>query len=266
MIDQDDSEGDDGFGPATDLVLSLLGVIILLLAIGQYQQRLKVLIGIEKPPATADVMKPQPAPPDLNGRILDLSSRLAQSEAELEAARKFLSTVPLRIVALKLDGRNVSFFDRNSAELHPAMRQLIAGYIPTLARLVLANRTNEIEVTGFASPEPSGVAGKDANLDISAERSIAVAHYLAQLGVPYQCLSVSGFGRGRSEILYGSYMKRSPQNTVESWDNLMAGDKGRELRSRLEEQMSEERRVEIAVVVDRNSSCTTEELQKALGL
>ncbi|WP_076997219.1 OmpA family protein [Variovorax sp. KK3] len=272
--DDDEPESDDGFGPGSDLVLSFLGVVLLLIGItaingfptaGQSQPREP-----EAPPIQQDLAGFQRRAQVAESAQQTAQARVRQLELDLQAlqsAKALPAAASGRVLAFRLDGNNqIAFFTRRGSDLREPARQLLAGSMLAIGQKVLETGANHLELVGYASPEPSQTPGKDDNLDLSVARAEAVAHFLAQRGVPYECMSVSGFGRGRSEILYDMYLKKNPGTTRADWDAMLSGAKGGAFAQNIETLMLNERRVDIFVAKDSGSRCQAAQLQKALGI
>jgi outer membrane protein OmpA-like peptidoglycan-associated protein len=333
--DEDYPETDDGFGPGSDLVLSVLGIVVLLIGISRvyamFDLQLVRTLPESVPRAEIPVASSESRAADLDRTVADLRSQLdaarmaageyqrqlatasaqpnraaleqqladlkdqlthARDEVavleqkgsvreheiaglgqELDSARDAAERyrqqlavpqprqmAPHGVLAFVLKGQDASFFLKDSAELRPpAQMQIEAGRV-SIARVVLESGANFLEIRGYASPEPPA----DRDLSLSAERAIAVLRYLRRLGVPDNCMSVSGMGRGRSSLLYDLYLKRDQANTVQSWDGMFGSAQGDKLRGRLEDALADERRVEIVAVADPAAKCTNDELLHAL--
>lgn len=260
VLEDHTPESDDGFGPGSDLVLSFLGVLILLIGT-------LTVTGIPKHEAPAEVPKAvpvTPTPPTDTSTTESESLALANRRiSELEAR---IARMNRRVLAFRFDGTSAAFFEQGSAELSEPAEALLNGSMLAIGRKVLESGANEIVIVGYASPEPSSRSDRDVNLDLSSSRAEAVAHYLARRGVPYACMNIRGVGRSRSEMLYDLFLQRRPGTTLKDWDALFAGEHGRGFTSRLEPQFAAERRVDIVAEQDDESKCSRARLLKALGV
>ena len=250
--DQYTPDTDDGFGPGFDLVLSVLGVLILVVGA-------TTVTGLPKKP------DPPPVPGDTHD-MTDLTRQLALARMRIEELEAQKEPGNRRVVAFRFDGTNAAFFQRDKSDLTDLAQRLISGSLLTIGRKALEVGANQLEVTGYASPEPSVKEGRDSNLDLSSQRAEAVAHYLALRGIPYSCMSVRGVGRGRSHLLYDVYLTAAPDVAVTDWDALFEGERGRQFLLSRGKQLASERRVEIVVAHDSESKCKPEQLFKALGV
>lgn len=251
LADDLNGEDDDGFGPGSDLVLSFLGVIILLIGI----------VRVVGWPQSVPVLPPPPPPP---GPVSP--EELAAANKRIQDLERYIARMKRRAVAFRFDGTSAAFFTFGSARLTEPAQKLIAGSTLTIGRKALEMDANQIEIIGYASPEPSNVADYDTNLDLSTARAEAVTHFLAKRGIPYECMSVRGVGRGRSQLLYDMYLWKRPGTRIQDWDALFPGAAGREFQAGIENDLAEERRVDIIVSSDDESKCDPRRLQKSLGV
>ena len=151
------------------------------------------------------------------------------------------------------EGRGYENFDPNKSVLKMSAKVEIRGSI----RKILSSfgQANQIEVIGYASAEPYlEKISIDKNLDLSAARAVSVAHYLTSLGVPYQCISARGVGRSRSQHLSSWLLANN--RSLKDWDDLWRDDGIRPImKSKHENKLSKERRIEIRAVYDEESKC-----------
>jgi outer membrane protein OmpA-like peptidoglycan-associated protein len=266
VLEDNASETDDGFGPGSDLVLSFLGVIILLIGT-------MTVTGIPRhaaPPEAPKVLSP--LLPESAPKAVEPQNVAEQPQNATDAKRRIseleaqIARMSRRVVAFRFDGTNTAFFEQSSSELSEPAQKLIDGAMLSIGRKVLESEANQIEIVGYASPEPSSTADHDTNLDLSSARAEAVAHYLARRGVPYECMNVRGVGRGRSDLLYDMFLARRPGSTLRQWDAMFTGPRGRDFMSSVESDLASERRVEIVTENDADSKCSRRRLLQALGV
>lgn len=268
MDSLDAEDGDDGFGPGSDLVLSFLGVVLLLIGV-------TVVTGLPEvgnaPARDAPAAESQDWPVH-EARVVPVDQalqgwehRALAAERELQRLRKLARGTQSRVLALDLHSSDVAFFAQRGTELREPARQLLAGSMAALGRKAGEHQANQLEIVGHSSPEPSQTTGRDDNLDLSMRRAEAVAHFLAEHGVPYECMSVGGVGRGRSELLYETYLKEGKGRTRAQWDAGFRGDKGAKFAEQIEDLLAPERRVEIFVSRDPSANCDLAQLRRALG-
>jgi flagellar motor protein MotB len=151
---------------------------------------------------------------------------------------------------IRLEAGKSSLFGINEVSLLPAAREQIRRGLPALLRAARDRQANQIAVFGASSPEPRPAASNvarsadaaDSNIDLSATRALAVAHFLASLGVPYRCMVASGLGTTRTAL--NPNLDRAP-----------AGTSGLYV---------DERRVDLFAEFDPASTCPTEKLEHAL--
>lgn len=269
FLEEDDPEIDDGFGPGSDLVLSFLGVVLLLIGV-------TVVTGLPKAPLqpaqpTFSQSAPQQnsasapvAPPDEGSRdTTNWRQRALRAEAELG---RLETEPPGHWLAIQINGNNPAHFLSRETILRQPMRLFIQGAMTSIGRKVMQLEGNQLEIVGFASPEPSPTPGIDDNLDLSTARAQAVAHFLGQQGVPNECMTVRGMGRGRSDALFRIYRERQPTEYVRQWDELLSTPQGKAFIDRVEDTLSRERQVDILITRDPAANCSTMQLIRALGL
>ena len=92
---------------------------------------------------------------------------------------------------------------------------------------------NQLLIEGYASPEVPADRRRHEqerwNLKLSGDRAMAVADYLYWQGVPYECMSVSAFGRSHSKTLAGWLRPPGGRRSLFEWDAAMpeaAGEVG----------------------------------------
>jgi hypothetical protein len=170
LYDEPSVEPDESFGPGTDLVISLLAILLLLLALAAIEQR----------------------------------------------------QAPRQLWELREDYREKPLFGQNDAELTERARQQLRQELPAFLDALESDWCNQLLVEGYASPEaPPDLDRKERerwNLGLSARRSMAVSDYLNDLGIPYECMFISGYGRSHSAVL-ASWLNADPDRTVVIWDD-----------------------------------------------
>ncbi|MGB0696640.1 MAG: hypothetical protein ACPGOY_13400 [Rhodospirillaceae bacterium] len=175
--------------------------------------------------------------------------------------------VPPEAIALRTKGANSSLFKRNSAELTAIGKDLINVSLIQIQSKVIATDANHLNVVGLASPEPKPTKeGQDGNLLLSTERATSVTYYLASRGVPYECMTASGVGRGRSNIIYDKYGSKITEDTLARWDQYYskAVSSGIRKPEQWEAMIAQERRVEIYPVLDGQTKCDHAKLVSTL--
>lgn len=139
--------------------------------------------------------------------------------------------------------------EEGARDIYLKLRNFVRTSLPTFS-------ANLLIIEGHASPERaerqwrsiSPKAGDDGNLDLSAERAVEVAHFLHWLGIPYECVSISGHGSNRTRLTQGELrVLRS---------NHLTGDMSRKIKS--------DRRILISAVSDAQSQCAQQALNVSL--
>jgi len=83
-------------------------------------------------------------------------------------------------------------FKKGSAILTERAKYNLRGQLNKITDYIKAREANQINVIGYASPEPhKGSSDRDENLNLSVERAVSVAHFLKQQGVPYESMPLS---------------------------------------------------------------------------
>ena len=221
------------FGAGMDLIVSLFAMLLIMIAVGiHYYRELKEL-----------------------GSFFE---------------RQAFSQVILEITGEESKKNNVRF-DKSKVNLSKKDKKELAAKKELLLQLLLTGRANQINIIGYASPEPFSLKsakkcppedkGKfykttkskqtesniDLNLNLSALRAAEAAHYLNYLGVPYNCLTIMGVGRSRSSSL-NQWLQDSSQE-IEDWDNHCA------YKNTKPQTLAAERKVELVAVNDYGSRC-----------
>lgn len=176
--------------------------------------------------------------------------------------------------AYALSSESVEIFEQNQATLTPEGRVRIGEALEVLYPVFRDSSANMVRLIGHADPKSRQLpgrsgAGLDGNVDLSAGRSVAVAHELHRRGVPYECMMIEAHGSMRS------------QRAVEAQDSLgvdrdrfvqyLDGDEAAGLDPEQAEglrtlvaKLWEDRKVEIIPARDRNAPCTPEQLLESL--
>jgi len=178
-----------------------------------------------------------------------LSELLKRLQQDIE---KFKSTKP--ILVFELSETDAAFFKKGSSILTAVAYSQLAQEVPQILKELVKDSANQVNILGYASPEKKTLKEfpeADGNLDLSVDRAVAVAHYLKSLSIPYECMSISGFGRGRSQLLY-QWKQKGQNRTMEEWDSKKSIRSSR----MYERESRKERKVVLQVVYDPESKCT----------
>ena len=172
-------EPDESFGPGTDLVISLFAVLLLILVLAL--------------------------------RVLSVSE---VKSIEPEHQPKNLWTLQQRYPEEPL-------FEQDKAVLTAHTMKQLDLILPTIRSALDGESCNQLLVEGYASPEaPAGLPRRERerwNLELSVNRSMAVVDYLHDHNIPYECISVTGFGRSHSPTL-GEWLGSDSFRSVADWD------------------------------------------------
>lgn len=179
MSIEEETLSEETLGPGTDLVISLFSTFLLLGILGAALGK----SGEDPPP-------PPPAPPSEDVIALD----------------------PVR------DG--FQHFKRQSAELEPRLVPMIVEKLRPLQVVFEAGKGQLlVHVIGHASPEPFGSDDGVANFRLALDRAMTIADLAhRELGIPFECLRVHGYGRGESASLK-SWIASSTTSSLGGWDS-----------------------------------------------
>lgn len=281
MFETEDVDQDQELGPGTDLILSLLSVVITILAvvsIGQpelLETETVCPAGDCQAVVTEDPAVVREALNKAQRTINTLRSDLILSEAALRSMENRLDADKIVQAGdvLELHDEILAVFDRNKSELSPEDLPILKRELYPLYETVSDKGANIIRIHGHASPEPRGIGdGKhlDRNMDLSVERSLTILHALHQLGVPYHCMVVEGYGRNQSAFL-NSYLNKN-NITVDEWDRMYLQGFNPELSvaereaalAQLEKLYQRDRRVTLVAAFEPDSPCSARELSDHL--
>lgn len=148
--------------------------------------------------------------------------------------------------------RQAPFFARNDEVLTEEAKGELRRIAPGLQAGLEGGRFNHLQLLGFASPETR--EGRELererwNFALSLHRAQAVADFLYQQRIPYECMSLSAFGRSQSKVLSG-WLAAFDGRSLATWD--AAGQDSPEVD---EQAMASERRVEIWGIEHPDSVC-----------
>ena len=176
LADDYSQQPDESFGPGTDLVVSLLAVLLLIL-------------------------------------IQLLNAQNLHSFEEQKG--------PQQILVIEENYDEKPLFEKDKSTLTPHARLQLRRSRSAFVDALESNCCNQILIEGHASPDaPSSLSASERerwNLSLSIDRSLAVIDYLYSLGIPYECMSLAGFGRSHSQVL-GSWLGRDDQRNIHMWD------------------------------------------------
>ena len=237
------------FGPGTDLIFSLMSVVLLALIIGgilystelerlyreneDYKIALKNVVDWDKYELAKRELE------ELEALVALLKARVAELEKSMDREPRGLWSLD-----------EASYFNQGDAQLLPEGKRLLSLHIHDIKDKLKLGQANQIKIVGYASPEPRSFSvGEDRNLNLSADRAVAVAHHLNDLGISYDCMYIVGFGRGRSRILH-DWLKKDDGRSIRSWDRLKPYNK-----ALIANRLKTERKVLIYAVFDKESEC-----------
>lgn len=190
---------DESFGPGTDLVVSLLAALLLLIPIFVQSFRLMSYLQQLAVVPVEDVST--------------LRIELEKCKQEFDARKQ--------IWEFRETYRDEPLFERNRDGLTAAAKRQLDEKIEIFQGALVTGGYNQLLIEGHASPETM-LAGNARqrerwNLALSLLRSMAVADYLYERGIPYECISIAAFGRSHSSLLR-SWLEEDPARTVQGWD------------------------------------------------
>lgn len=276
-IEPPEDEGE--FGPGTDVILGFLALVLIILALSFMVPRAVLQANAPPEPAAGDpavVREAQARATAAEQTAARLTEELRQvadqaRRADEEVARlqnllessRIDSKAPPPAVSLRTEGEGASLFTKGSSTLTDVGKSLLVSSLDTLRGTVIETGANHLEILGYSSPEPLPGKG-DRNLDLSVDRAVAVAHHMAVMGIPYECMSVVGMGRSRSHVVFDSFKNLS--EPMAKWDTfyMRAVEQRIPELPEIERQIRGERRVDISAVGDSESKCTHQRLRAAL--
>jgi len=180
---------DESFGPGTDLAICLVAVLLLLSA----------LVLVSRPEEHAH---PEPQQPK---QVWIIQERYGDE--------------PL--------------FEKDRATLTATAKAQLKRQLQAMTDALAGEECNQLLIEGYASPEVPADRRRHEqerwNLKLSGDRAMAVADYLYWQGVPYECMSVSAFGRSHSKALAGWLRPPGGRRSLFEWDAAMpeaAGEVG----------------------------------------
>lgn len=263
--DERDIEETDEYGPGSDLVLSLLSVVILVLGLVGVGQRLPAQTPPQ--PFTARKDAAVASAEQQLAQLKDENSRLAE-ELRVALEQKDKGREPMISIGEIVEVKGFEPFLKNRNQLSEPGKAAIIRQIGGSLELLSSSTANMLLIEGHASPEPNRREGSpsDVNLDLSALRAASVAHFLNEKGVPYACMAVVGHGRARSKLIRRIIGKGGNEAMVQ-WDQLFGDATFRqELQTRFDEALRGDRRIVMRAVQDDTSYCQSQQLLQSLAL
>jgi outer membrane protein OmpA-like peptidoglycan-associated protein len=229
---------DESFGPGTDLVVSLFAMLLVVAVLWWYQGR--VVARLE---AFAHARQ-----------LAQVKGQLRRATQELEELEQAVSKANRRTQLYEfLDSvSDAPYFDQNDTHLTDQAEEVLDLEVENFVSALSGGRYNQIQVIGHASAESAtGILAERQrrNLVLSLARAAAVADYLYERGIPYECISVSGFGRSQSRVL-ADWLDSHPGAGIDDWD-----ESGQYSQDTMEEELASERRVEIWGIWHPSSQC-----------
>ncbi len=205
------STSDESFGPGTDLVISLLVCLLVLMTLDSYHDHVLWILASEQEPIPERICPACPECPSCpKGEIM------------------------------WIQGKGEAFFEKNKATLTQQARDQLAARVGWFRSTLETGQYQQLQVVGHASADTARgtpAVRERRNFVLSFERALAVADFLYQQRIPYECLAVTAWGRSRSEVL-ASWLRSG--DSLRAWD-----DHGQYERQEPAESLEGERRVEI---------------------
>lgn len=244
MYSEEDSAGSDFFGPGADLIMSLL-LVMILIGVGAMFKR-----DYEKAKMSEEIAKRGKCPPPV---VYPEEKKRPEEKERPKVDDLRIGLVPTR--------DSESFFDEGSARLTAAGQNVLRSQVNSIKRALESGDYQSLDIVGYASPSPniayqslaarsnatnepasaqSGRYEVDRNLDLSAERAAAVAHYLHLFEIPYECMRAAGWGRAQSE--YRKRLERERGWNHEAFDRSQIWE---QVESGRDWDFTKEQRVEI---------------------
>ena len=285
-------QNDESFGPGTDLVITLVAILISFffiqsLTINVINMAWKI-DNLKKNIANEELDEMKKKAGELENveqkkkeieKILEqmkeeeeeIKRKIAEKKEEEEEIEKKLKEkkeekdiedgVVFRLSAV-MDGEKM--FDYNSDQLTDLAKERLEQQIPLLVEILTGkSKYNQLVVIGRASPDtrPNATLEGSSNLTLSIGRALSVANYLQDMGIPMDCMVIYGLGRASSKVLMKSLKNKvDSKNTaikgnkeMQSWFNIW-NEQGK-FEDVDEESLAVERSVEIKKTHDELSHC-----------
>ena len=154
-------------------------------------------------------------------------------------------------------------FEQGEDAITERGKQMLRKEISKLKQSFKISDINQLLLVGHASPEANtsnvGVWSdrktrrERENFVLSIRRAVSVADFLYLEGIPYECMSVIGYGRSLSATLR-NFLENQTSPSAKTWDDYW--DKTTEKKKRdFESGFKDERRVEIIGVLRKGCNC-----------
>ncbi|TQF67554.1 OmpA family protein [Pseudoalteromonas luteoviolacea] len=275
LFENTELASDSEMGPGTDLVLSLLSVVITILAVVGMSYSVTDTVPSAETACQGDECFIDKKLASVETQLKDAHRQIESLTMELENLKAVSQQQPSIVYGkvLELHESTFAIFEKNQARVNNEDLQRLKAELQPLYENVVSDNANVIRIHGYASPEPrfSGAdKSLDSNMDLSVDRSLAILHALYKLGVPYKCMVVEGYGRNRSRFL-SNYLSQRDM-TIKQWDtmylqgfddSLLPAEKER-LLSQLEVMYQQDRRVDLIAAIEANSPCSPTQLASYL--
>lgn len=275
MLSEQYEEEQDEIGPATDLTLSLLAVVLVLLALVIFEN---TALENQNLQAKKDIGRLNEERENWWEIYSDLYLRINELEEEKKRLQGQLEGEKPESMIFAIENKNFDLFEIGKANLNIVkFHQELKKLEPEIKRIIKDSEFNIIRVDGHASPESrpgSGVYRNiDTNMALSSERAIGLAQYLHTRGIPYNCTVATGYGRTRSKK-FMDLLKDKGISLIE-WDRKYLARKlsdidpriGRtqqEYKDYFERFYAEDRRVDLIFAHEKNSNCRVGDMHSAL--
>jgi outer membrane protein OmpA-like peptidoglycan-associated protein len=211
---------DESFGPGTDLAICLVAVLLLLTSLVVFGRQ--QALGVEAPPPRVEPPPEPPPPPP-----------------------------PKQVWTIQEGYDDEPLFEKDRAVLTPTARRQLESRLGEMFDALGGDDCNQLLIEGHASPEaPSGRPHSEQerwNVRLSVDRAMAVADFLYWQGIPYECMSISAFGRSHSRVLATWLQRPGERRSLQTWD---AADEPAD-----ESELAPERLVRIFATLHPDSVC-----------
>lgn len=239
---EDSSPDDESFGPGTDLVVSLLAVLF-------------VFVAVER--MAAQMSRPLPMPIWTHTPSPTLTKTASRARTPTPLAPSVTPTPDRRnrqhLWDFCEESSEKPLFEKGTDVLTEAAKEILLSQIEALKARLRDGTANQLQLIGYASPETSITsdrAGRERlNLDLSVRRAVSVADFLYEHGIPYECISISAFGRSHSTVLHDWFQEHGGES-IASWDEV-----GQRNVDQSDPRLSRERRVEVWGIWHHLSQC-----------
>ena len=171
-------DADDSFGPGTDLIISLLAILLITIALGAnlYQKKLdQTVSALENVEKEAEVAEDRAKLAEKKAEIAENRAKLAEKKAEIAENRVIEQNKIVRekkkheIPIINIPGTSRYQFESNSAVLPSSLAYALSNELaPQIENIVSEYQVDVVEVIGHTDGKQ--ISQGDSNLDLNLEK------------------------------------------------------------------------------------------------